>query len=71
MGNCTWFGAVSRDGLPRQKERERERENECVCVCVCVAVLPGGELDGGRKLQCRCPHSVHLSALRHSKHKYN
>jgi len=51
MGNCTWFGAVSRDGLPRQKERERETErmSVCVCVCVCVAVLPGGELDGGRK----------------------
>jgi len=40
MGNCARFGAVSRDGLPREKDR-RERE--------CVAVLSGGELDGGRR----------------------
>ena len=43
MGNCARFGAVSCDGLPREKDR-RER----VCVCVCVAMLSGGELDGGR-----------------------
>jgi hypothetical protein len=33
---------VSGDGLPRDKVR-RERER------VCVALLPGGELDGGRR----------------------
>jgi len=50
MGNCAWFGAVSGDGLPREKDRRgRERECVCVCVCVCVAVLSGGELDGGRR----------------------
>jgi hypothetical protein len=46
MGNCAWFGAVSGDRLPREKdrrERVRERESEC------VAVLSGGELDGGRR----------------------
>jgi len=41
MGNCAWFGAVSGDGLSREKERERERES--------VAVLYGRELDGGRR----------------------
>ena len=42
MDNCAWFGAVSGDGLQRERRiGERERES--------VAVLSGGELDGGRR----------------------
>jgi len=29
MGNCARFGAVSRDGLPREKDR---RESVCCCA---------------------------------------
>jgi len=29
MGNCAWFGGVSADGIPREKDRrERERERD-------------------------------------------
>jgi len=42
VGSCTWFEAVSGNGLTREKDwREGER--------VCVVVLSGGQLKGGRR----------------------
>jgi len=44
-------------GTGYRERRIGEREREC------VVVLSGGELDGGRRLQCGCPHNL-LKAVR-------
>jgi len=57
MGSCTWFGAVSGNGLLREKDW-REGESEC------VVVLSGGELDGGRRVTMWVsPQNFHVQAV--------
>jgi len=54
----------------RERDRDREKEREITSVCLLLCCLAENWMEEG-KLQCRCPHSVHLSELRDSKHKYN
>jgi len=57
MGNCAWFGNVSRDWVYRERigKRERERERES------ITVLSDRELDGGRRATMWVSPHIHLN----------